>query len=554
MDDRKSQGLRFDGTNMTKLNVPVSSYFTTVGAGYLKTYLGKVVRGNDHVFTAPFAKGHDIHEVIDEWLTTLTNRLKDDWPSLVSFENDLASKVGPLSVQKPLEDRYADIENYYTMVQSSSELAPMDADAIEAVCREFRAARGLRLYSEDYTVSQMKKSTNSGSPFFTKRRNLVRDTIPFLVDVSNRYKLPRVHYPHCTYDAAAVIGWRGQEGGPDIDDVKQRVVWMFPFAINIAELQLYQPFIASCQRHGLVPAWVSMDAVDKEITKLFDSKRSEDYVVCTDFTKFDQHYNRAMQDVSETILRYMFIENDYTEEWFSEIFPIKYNIPLVTRYIGNNKIEVYFGFHGMGSGSGGTNPDETCGHRYLQHHAAISRGEILNPHSQCLGDDGCLSFRDINVDDVIEAYQSHGLEMNPSKQYVSRQDCVYLRRWHHTNYRVQGICAGVYSTCRALGRLRFLERYMDPEYWSPKMVALRQLSIIENCKWHPLFHEFIEFCMKRDDYRLGLDIPGFLDNIVIEAQKATDYMPDFLGYTKTLQGEGPDGIADWEVVKYLKSK
>lgn len=107
---------------------------------------------------------------------------------------------------------------------------------------------------------------------------------------------------------------------------------------------------------------------------------------------------------------------------------------------------------------------------------------------------------------------------------------------------------------RALGRLRYLERFMNPKYWNEKLVALRQLSIIENCKWHPLFHEFIEFCMKRDKYRLGLDIPGFLDNIESESKEAIDHMPDFLGYTKTLQGEDGSGISEWEVVKYLKSK
>ena len=157
---------------------------------------------------------------------------------------------------------------------------------------------------------------------------------------------------------------------------------------------------------------------------------------------------------------------------------------------------VITGAHGMGSGSGGTNADETIVHRMLQHEAALNAGEQLNLSSQCLGDDGVLTYPGCTVEDVIRSYTAHGLEMNPDKQYASTQDCTYLRRWHHTSYRVNGVCVGVYSTNRALGRLAEQERFYDPRKWSKEMVALRQLSIIENCKWHPLFEKFVDFCMK----------------------------------------------------------
>jgi len=63
--------------------------------------------------------------------------------------------------------------------------------------------------------------------------------------------------------------------------------------------------------------------------------------------------------------------------------------------------------------------------------------------------------------------------------------------------------------------------------------------------------------MKGDKYRLGLDIPGFFTNLDKIAQEAIDYMPDFLGYTRSLTGDGSVrkvGISDWWIVKYLKSK
>lgn len=72
---------------------------------------------------------------------------------------------------------------------------------------------------------------------------------------------------------------------------------------------------------------------------------------------------------------------------------------------------------------------------------------------------------------------------------------------------------GVYSTCRALNKLLSQERFFNASKWNQEMVVLRSLSIIENCKWHPCFHEFINFVLKGDKTRLGLNIPGFFKNI-----------------------------------------
>nr|UDL14582.1 MAG: putative RNA-dependent RNA polymerase [Picobirnavirus sp.] len=528
-------------------------YFTSDGYQKVQTYFGNLLKGQPKVWTAPFAKGDSMDKILKDWMLVLVS-IQDEYSSLWDFENDLAKKVGPLSVQLPWRERLEDVEHYWKDITLPSK--PIHEEAINRVIQEFTKLSPLCLRTQKNTVLNMRKSTNSGSPYFTKRRNVVRDTIPAQVSINlgEKYnhqffwqKLPAFYGNFC-----AVPGWRGQEGGPTKEDVKQRVVWMFPFGINACELQVYQPLIEGAQKHNLVPAWVSMESVDREITQLFDTKSDDDLVVCTDFSKFDQHFNGDMQDCAKTILSAILSHNKDSQNWLNEIFPIKYYIPMLVD-AGKTYTQCLYGHHGMASGSGGTNVDETLTHRSLQYEAAIMNNAELNPHSMCLGDDGILSYPGITIDDVVDVYQSHGQECNTSKQYASTQDCVYLRRWHHKDYRINGICAGVYSTCRALGRLRYLERFMDPEYWSPELVALRQLSIIENCKNHPLFHEFIQFCMKRDKYRLGCDIPGFLDNITQLAEEAIDHMPDFLGYTKTLQGEGPSGIANWEVVKYLKS-
>jgi len=530
-------------------NGSIESYFNLPNPG-LRAYFEHVRAGNDEEYRTTFFKGKSLEDILEGWKPTL-DQIAQEWPTLIEFEDDLRKKVGPMSIMKPLSERISDIDSYYDSILLESK--PISSEAIEATCEWFKPLRGLRLRDQRNTIDVMKKSTNSGSPYFTKRRAVTDKTYPCDVKPNGETVLQILKGDNL-WRGCAVLGWRGQEGGPTIDDVKQRVVWMFPYAVNINELQLYQPLIEGCQKLNLVPAWIGMDAVDKEITELFDTKGKDDLVICTDFSKFDQHFNSDMQECARAILNCILTRDEASQRWLEEVFPIKYMIPLMYDW---GKLR--FGAHGMGSGSGGTNADETLAHRALQYEAALNSNSILNPHSQCLGDDGLLSYPGITVDDVVRAYSSHGQEMNIDKQYASKHDCVYLRRWHHVNYRINDVCVGVYSTYRALGRLAEQERFYDPEVWGPKMVALRQLSIMENVKYHPLREQFAEYCMKGDKYRLGIDIPGFLDDIVDIAKEATDYMPDFIGYTKSLQleagnKEDPTGINSWWIVNYLRSK
>lgn len=506
----------------------------------VRAYFDHVVSGNPEVYQTPFyGKPSNIDPLIQSWLDVLDS-LRHEWPTLWDYEVEMASKVGPMSYQLPLSRRLDDVSAYYEGVSGHWE--PITDSATDAVCSEYSRAAGLRSRTACSVVQDMRLSTNSGSPYFTKRRRVVADTFSSTL----RFNGQSVYQDD--YQLCATLGWRGQEGGRRVSDVKQRVVWMFPFILNIEELRVYQPLIAALQRTGLAPSWISMEAVDKSITQLMDTKGDSDLIVCTDFSKFDQHFGIPLQNGARKILSQLFRGDPVFDHWDGEIFPQKYNIPIAL-----SSTLMFHGPHGMASGSGGTNADESLAHRALQHEAALAATQSLNPNSLCLGDDGVLSYPGVKVDDVIRSYTRHGLEMNESKQYASTQDCVYLRRWHHIKYRKDGVAVGVYPTCRALGRLIYQERFFDPDVWGPKAVALRQLSILENVKYHPLKEQFVQFCMKGDKYRLGLDIPNFLDHIESEARKLTDVMPDFLGYTKSEMLTEKKGISNWWIVQYLKS-
>lgn len=504
----------------------------------LRAYFGHVEEGNDVDYRTPFYHGQSREEVLAAWKPILESKVKG-MDGLLSFENELAAKVGPLSIMKPLDERIDDIDAYYDAIHQHQE--PVSSAAIDKLLKDWLPKiGGLRIKSQPATWDEMKKSTSSGSPFFTKRRYCEGKTLPCDVEYAGFVQ----HLSSGDFRMCATLGWRGQEGGLEDDDVKQRVIWMFPFAANVRELQLYQPLIAACQRFNLVPAWNGNDAVDEEVTLLFNSKKRSDVIVCTDFSKFDQHFGRSMQNCAKVVLSALFKGDPHFNDWISNVFPIKYGIPLAYDW---EKVRV--GEHGMASGSGGTNADETLSHRCLQYEAAITAHAELNPHSMCLGDDGILSYPGADVDHICEVYTSHGQEMNKTKQSVSANECVYLRRWHHTDYRVDNICRGVYSTYRALGKLMGQERFYDPAEWGPEMVTMRYLSIIENCRWHPAKDEFLDFCIKGDKYRLGLDIPGFYDHID-ELFESSELAKSFSSYSDL----GRTGISNWWVVQAMKSK
>ena len=545
---------------MPKCNeVNLADYFKMPNPG-LKTYIGRTNSGQSDVYYGTFnhvTSEKDVHEVAQAWMNILSG-MDSKYESLLKYETEQMGKIGPMSYQLPLADRLKDVESYYEDILLPSE--PIDQSAISAVITEFSKVRGTNVRSVARTWDKMDKSKNSGSPFFTKKKFAFPKSFPWHVaevpnSYNNRYRgyvqdLKDILRRSETYSAAALLGWRGQSGGPSVDDVKQRVIWMFPLVYSVEELRVYQPLIEQMQKHELVAPWLGTDAVDARMTQLFDTKSKDDLVVCTDFSKFDQHFNADMAEAAELIVGSLLARNKTTRDWMRRIFPVKYHIPLIC-----NEETMYVGRHGMASGSGGTNFDETMTHRALQYEAAIRNNSRLNLNSMCLGDDGVITYPGITVEQVMQAYSSHGQDMNEDKQYVSTHEAIFLRRWYDSNYRVEGICVGVYPTMRALNSLMHQEKYYNPEIWSKEMVALRQLSIIENCKYHPMRDQFAEFCMERDKFRLGLDIPGFLDNIGALAKKSIEFMPDFLGYLRGLNRDSETrGIESWWIVNYLKSK
>lgn len=513
----------------------LTCYFADSAISSLRAYCGRTDQGTTDDYRTPLFGKRPREEVLSEWAPTLERGLRD-FPDLMEYENDQAGKVGPLSIQKPLSERLDDVENYYREVHLPS--APVSDEAVGAVIQEWGSKiGGLRVKSLESTWDEMKKSTNSGNPFFM-RKSAAYDK--FGLGILENGKLAKLDGRN--WEPIAILGWRGQEGGLEPDDVKQRVIWMFPMTLNVEELSFYQAQISACQKANLVPPWNGNDSVDLSMTELFKTKGANDPIICTDFSRMDQHFNAHCVEAARAVWSALLTRDQNSKRWIEEVFPVKFSIPLLldlTNMIGMN-------YHGMASGSGGTNPDETSFHRCIQHEAAITCHQKLNLHSMCLGDDGILTFPGITLDPVLDTYRSHGHEMNESKQKVSVNNAIFLRRWYDANYKIDGVNRGVYSTNRALGKLMGQERFYDPKKWGPEMVIMRSLSIIENCRWHPLREKFLEFCVSGDKFGLGTKVPGFKKKI-ISLYESNELARSFGSYTEG----GMRGITDWWCVKRL---
>ncbi|AKN50617.1 RNA dependent RNA polymerase [Picobirnavirus Equ4] len=499
----------------------------------LSQFLKRQLKPYRHDITTPLGDHHP--EMLSE-VKDMLSAIEVKYPSLYAYEMEMASKVGPLSARKSLKDRMPDILEYYKGIDAAQE--PIEPEAIEATSKFFNI-HNLHLYSPEQAYANMPHQTNSGYPNWTKRYKAYELEFPISLSDNGTIR----SNGEIVNDYPAILGWRGQEGGPSLDDTKQRCLFMFPFTYNVLEAQFYQPFTIAAQVNGTVPPWNGRHEVDVGVTRLFRS--TKDPIMCTDFSGYDQHFGKSVQDATRTLIASTLRDDEYSRLWLNYIFPIKYNIPLMI-----STRRTLTGSHGLGSGSSGTSGDGTIGHKILQFEAALRNGANLNPNSMVLGDDGIITFKGISAKKVMYSYTNHGMRMNSDKQSISDEYVIFLRRWHSKRYRsASGLNVGVYPVTRAIGRLMHVERPTDK--WTREDHIMRTLSICENFKYHPLRSEVLRYIIQKDKFRLGLDIPGFIEGL---KYKSTSDVLQYLNYNQQLEyASSHTGITSWWCIKELIS-
>lgn len=432
----------------------------------LSVYLNNVLKGNSTSIVTPIAKDIDPNSILAEWDSFFeANKYKLN-STLIDLEYSNRSKFGPRSIAKPWKDRVSDVKSYFSNKQ----------------CRfnspKFNMKKGfLRPIRISKAVNYLKNSTSAGLPDYVKKKVVKNSLVENFDDLLSRQD-------------PCILFTRTQEGN------KTRTVWGFPVVDTLNETMYYQPLLV--HQKGLVwrSALLGPEYVDKAISTLIaKAKQADLLLVSVDFSTFDASVSKKLINSAFGYIKSLFQSSYHVQlEYIKNRF---INIGILTPY------GVYTGDHGVPSGSTFTNEvDSIVQYLVAKSSKVISSDELI----QVQGDDGAVAIKESDYERLKQAFIDAGLVFNSSKSYKSKDFIIYLQNLYHCDYADEsGNIGGIYPIYRALTRLCFQERWTnfeDYELEGRDYYSLRSLSILENCKNHPLFREFVEFIKSKDKYSL----------------------------------------------------
>lgn len=434
----------------------------------LSVYLSNVLKGNSTSIVTPLVKDVDPQSVLlefDELFDSNKHKMNN---ILLGLEYSNRSKFGPRSIARPWKDRVSNVKSYFEPKQCRFKMPKLDFGESKRSLRPIRITKAINL---------LKNNTSSGLPSYTKKKKIKDSIVNEFNDLLSR-KDP------------CILFTRTQEGD------KTRTVWGFPIADTLNETMYYQPLLNYQKELFWRAALLGPDAVDKAVSKIMKQAIDNDLLlVSADFSAFDASVSKKLINAGFTYIKGLFqsefhVSLDYIQNRFS-------SIGLLTPY------GVYSGDHGVPSGSTFTNEVDSL----VQYLVALSSGVVANALMQIQGDDGVYAIKESDYDRLRLAFTDAGLMFNESKSYKSKDYVVYLQNLYHNDYVDEaGHIGGIYPIYRALNRLCFQERWTNFEEYNltgMDYYSLRSLSILENCKYHPLFKEFVLFIKSKDKYSLA---------------------------------------------------
>jgi len=428
---------------------------------------------------------------------------------LEKIEMSNRSKYGPRSIAKPWSERR---EKLYSSFGIGGEYEQILVPNLGIPGR-------LRALSIENALDYLKNSTNSGLPFMM-RKSKVKDQV--ISEFTNLYG----KYP-------AVLFTRTQEGG------KTRDVWGYPIADTLFEMRFYRPLLSHQVKQPYRAALRTPSALDLSVNKLMSNNKERGQILVSgDVSGYDDDNKRFLQRRSFTGIQNLF-QPQFREE--IDICFDRFNtIPIVT------PDGILSGSHGIPSGSTFTNEVGSISQLAIFDSCKCVSMDDL----QLQGDDSISSTSDPDV--VFEAFRNCGLKINEDKSDVSRDYCTYLQFLYHPDYRLpNGIIGGIYSTYRALNRIVHMESFDDiskEDISGAEYFAIRTISILENCKHHPLFKELVKYVWSLDKYKLKTSDLGIRKFVELKRMKEGKDVR-FSNYT---YGDDIEGIKSFETFKILK--
>lgn len=445
--------------------------------------LRSTVEGSDTVIVTPLGKNNDPNSLLSGWDKVFQGNISRMNSALLEIEESNRSKYGPRSIQKPWKERKESLAAYF------------HDQGGRPVSSNVNLGNKLRPLSVEKASQLLKNSTNSGLPWYTRKGD-IKQTL-----VSNfEYYLDR--------QDPCVLFTRTQEQG------KTRNVWGYPSADTLNEMRYYAPLLDYQKKLSWRAALNDPDTVDRGITDLINNAMiSGKKLVSIDFSAYDASVSKELQRAAFDYIKSLFQNNcaedlDYIAHRFNTIGIITPD-------------GVWNGSHGVPSGSTFTNEVDSL----VQYLVIASLGIVDLSKMQIQGDDGAYAVLAHLVEELFEALERCGLNVNEEKSLVADDHLLYLQKLYHNDYRQDnGLIGGIYSTYRALSRLVYQERwtnFVDEGISGEDYYSLRAISILENCKYHPLFEELVKYVVEIDDRNLRFTENGLRSYIRMQQKDGT---------------------------------
>lgn len=439
----------------------------------LAVHLSRTLIGDAEVYATPLAKSADPIQMLYEWDQIYNKRMHELNAPLRELERSNRLKFGPRSIAVPWSQRLPGLRASY-QCQDPNHIAKINLEYGEGL---------LYPISLEKAIGECKMNTSAGLPFLQKKGKSTKALLEDFDGHLNR-KDPCMLYTRTT------------------ENKKTRNVWGYPFADTVYEMMFYIPVLKYQKTRWNRAALISPDAVAQAITELIINAMSSDKVLYSvDFAGFDAS------------IKYQYIIRafDYIKSLFATAFH-----PMIT-YVCNRMYTIgivtptgiYHGIHGVPSGSTFTNEVDSI----VQFGIASTCPFIHENECQVQGDDGVYIMTHENIAQFEAAFQYAGLKLEKSKSIIANDHVIFCQNLYHIDYMKDNFIGGIYPTYRALNRILFQERFVEfgkSNINGSDYFGIRCLSILENCKHHPLFEDLVRFILSKEKHKLDISDDGLV--------------------------------------------
>lgn len=475
----------------------------------LSQLLIMTVQGKEDALLTPIAKEHTPTLLLSEFdkvFNANSHKMND---VLKDLESSNKAKFGPRSIAIPWKDR------------KSSLFSSFEAKEIDNIKDNLDyGSHRLRPLSLEQASKHLKNDTNSGLPYYI-RKGLVKERVLGKFEELLKRKDP------------CILFTRTQEQG------KTRNVWGYPIADTLNEMRYYFPLLSFQKKLSCRSALLGPDAVAQALTKLItEAVRTKQTLISVDFTAYDTSVKYQAQKIAFEYIKRIF-QRDCAKDL--EYIFLRFNEISILTPDG-----VIKGKHGVPSGSTFTNEVDSI----VQMLISTNLPFIKEENFQVQGDDGVYMLPLDLVLELKNKFKSCGLQMNEDKSYLSSNYAIYLQNLYHIDYLKDGLIGGIYPLYRALNRILFQERWStfeEHDISGKDYYSIRTICIVENCKYHPLYQEFVKFILKYDKYSLEVTDQGIANYIQMmsKTQGAGDVLINQFG-------DNVSGIRNFTTFKLIK--